>query len=173
MQINDSRVIAMPYSGSPQTIALMCKAALESQRHFAVRKYAESICSQLDSKDYISEYLAMYHAVLRDTRYMRDPLTIELVKAPYRVAEQILAGGRPSLDCDDSATFLAALCLAVGGKVEFATVAFEKMPQQQYSHVFTRVQDQRTGRWIVLDPVAAERTPTMLRDIKAMKVWAV
>lgn len=175
MRINASRVIALPYRGSPQTIALMGKAALDSQKHFAVRQYAETMCSRLDSKDYVSEYLALYHGVLRDTRYMRDPATIELLKAPFRVAEQILDGGRPSLDCDDTATFLAALCFAVGGRPEFVTVAFAPPGPggPQYSHVFTRVQDPRTQRWVILDPVAAERTGTMLRDVTATKVWSI
>ena len=118
MNINAASVKALPYRGSPQTIALMRETALASQQHFAIRQYAEQVCSQLASKDYLSEYLALYFASLRDTRYMRDPATVELLKAPYRIAEQILKGGRPSLDCDDYAAFLAALCLTVGGKAE-------------------------------------------------------
>lgn len=154
----------------------MRHAALSSEEHFSVRRLAEQICAQIDSKDYTSEYLALYHYVLRHTRYMRDPRTVELVRAPHVVVAELERGGRPSLDCDDLAVLLAALCLSVGGHVEFVTVAFRHMfhmGERQYSHVFMRAQDPRTKQWIVLDPVAAERTSKMLRDVRASKTWSV
>lgn len=137
---------------------------------------AEQVCAQIDSKDYSSEYIALYRFVLAKTRYMRDPRTVELVRAPYVVVEEIASGGRPSLDCDDLSALLAALVLSVGGHCEFVTVAFKHMfyaGERQYSHVFLRAQDPRTKQWIVLDPVAAERTSKMLRDVKAAKTWSV
>ncbi len=164
------------YSGAPQTISVMRKAALEDASHFDTRQLAESVCEGLDSKDYTSEYTALYHFLLQRTRYMRDPRRVELVRAPYLVSQQIMAGHRPSLDCDDMATWLAAAVLAVGGKAEFMTVAFAKMffdGQQQYSHVFTRALEPRTRCQIVLDPVAAEKTPEMLRRIKAAASWPI
>jgi hypothetical protein len=166
----------MGYSGAPQTIAVMRKAVLEDASHFDTRQLAESVCEGLDSKDYTSEYTALYHFLLQRTRYMRDPRRVELVRAPYLVSRQIMAGRRPSLDCDDMATWLAAAVLAVGGRAEFMTVAFAKMffeGQQQYSHVFTRALEPRTRCQIVLDPVAAEKTPEMLRRIKAAAAWPI
>jgi len=166
----------MEYSGAPQTIAVMRKAVLEDASHFDTRQLAESVCEGLDSKDYTSEYAALYHFLLQRTRYMRDPRRVELVRAPYLVSQQIMAGHRPSLDCDDMATWLAAAVLAVGGKAEFMTVAFAKMffeGTQQYSHVFTRALEPRTRCQIVLDPVAAEKTPEMLRRIKAAASWPI
>lgn len=170
------RVLKFDYRGAPQTVSVMRHAALSSEDHFAVRKLAEQICSQIDSKDYTSEYLALYHYVLSHTRYMRDPRTVELVRAPHVVVNELAHGGRPSLDCDDLSVLLAALCLSVGGHCEFVTVAFRHMfhaGERQYSHVFLRAQDPRTKQWIVLDPVAAERTQKMLRDVKASKTWSV
>jgi hypothetical protein len=157
------------YSGASQTIQVMRRAVLDDANHFATRQIAESVCEWLDSKDYTSEYLALYQFLLQRCRYMRDPRRTELVRAPYIVSEQILKGHRPSLDCDDMATWLAAAVTAVGGRAEFCTVAFAKLyydGQPQFSHVFTRALEPRTRAYIVLDPVAAENTTQMLRRVR-------
>lgn len=162
------------YYGAPQTIEVMSKAALDDQRHFATRQIAESVCEGLDSKDYLSEYLALYYFLMQRTRYMRDPRRTELVRAPWVISEQILAGRRPSIDCDDAACWLAAAVLAVGGTAWFATVAFARMMYQgqvQYSHVFTVALEPRTRGRIVIDPVAAENTRQMLFRVKAARLW--
>ena len=132
------------------------------------------MCEHLDSKDYLSEYLALYNFLLQRTRYMRDPRRTELVRAPHVVSKMILQGHRPSLDCDDMATWLAAAILAVGGTAWFATVAFSRMSymgQPQYSHVFTAALEARNRTRIVLDPVAAEKTSDMLRRVQVAKLW--
>lgn len=164
------------YSGAPQTIQVMRRAVLEDGNHFETRQLAESVCEGLESKDYVSEYLALYQFLLARTRYMRDPRRVELVRAPYMVSKQIMAGHRPSLDCDDMATWLAAAVTCVGGAAEFATVAFQDMmygSQRQYSHVLTRAVEPRTRIRIILDPVAAEKTPQMLRRVKYASIWPI
>ncbi len=170
------RVLKFDYRGAPQTVGVMRTAALSSQNEISVRRLAEEICQQVASKDYGSEYLAIYYFVLGHTRYMRDPRTVELVKAPNVVATDILAGKVPSLDCDDLAALIAALTLSVGGEPEFVTVAFKNMfhnGQRQYSHVFCRAKEPRTGEFVVLDPVSAEKTHEMLSRVRAAKTWAI
>lgn len=79
-------------------------------------------------------------------------------------------------NCDDLATFLAALYLSVGRRVRIVTVAFKKIVfngEIQYSHVFVQVQEPRTRVWINTDPVAAEDTAKMLREVQAIKFWPV
>jgi hypothetical protein len=164
------------YHGAPQTIQVMRRAALDDADHFDTRQIAESVCEGIDSKDYVSEYLALYQFWLARTRYMRDPRRTELVRAPYIISRQILSGHRPSVDCDDAATWIAAAVQSIGGAAEFCTVAFQNMfygDQRQYSHVFTRATEPRTRTRIILDPVAAEKTPQMLRRVKAAAVWPV
>lgn len=164
------------YSGAPQTISVMRRAVLDDAGHFETRQLAEVICEQLASKDYVSEYQALYFFLLQRTRYMRDPRRVELVRAPYMVSKQIMAGHRPSLDCDDMATWLAAAVTSVGGAAEFCTVAFANLmygAQRQYSHVLTRAVEPRTRIRIILDPVAAEKTPQMIQRIKYAAVWPV
>jgi len=174
--ITGDKVLQFDYRGAPQTVAVMRRAALDSQSKLAVRQLAEAACSRLDSKDYTSEYLALYNLLLQTCRYMRDPRTVELVRAPYLVAQEILQGGRPSLDCDDLSAMLAALILSVGGSVRFVTVAFRNAffnGVRQYSHVFAQALEPRSGLWIVLDPVAAEKTKDMMERIRAAAVWPV
>ena len=176
MSGGSDRVLKFPYRGAPQTVGVIKKAALDSQRDLSVRNLAESICSGLPSKCYVGEYLALYNAVQHMTRYMRDPRTVELVRAPYVIARQMAAGQVPNLDCDDLTALLSALVLSVGGQVRIVTVAFRNMVhngQRQYSHVFAEARDPKSGRWIVLDPVASHKTSEMLGRVVAAKIWPV
>lgn len=176
LKTDPSKILQFEYRGAPQTVDVMRRAALSSQSHLVVRRLAEYICQQVDSKDYSSEYIALYNFSLQRCRYMRDPRTVELVKAPYVIAEEIFGGGRPSIDCDDYASLLAALVLAVGGTARFVTVAFKNAffnGQRQYSHVFVQALEPRTGQWIILDPVAAEKTREMVSRVKAAAVFPV
>lgn len=170
------RVIKLPYRGAPQTVGVIIKGALDSQNNYELRQLAEYICAGLPSKAYLDEYIAIYYYVLAHTRYMRDPRTIELVRAPYVVAREIASGKIPSLDCDDMASLIAALCLAVGGRVRICTVAFSKQfyrGEMQYSHVYAQAEVPGTGKWIILDPVAADETASMRNRIRAIKFWPI
>jgi transglutaminase-like putative cysteine protease len=154
----------------------MVHAALESQQDLSVRLLAEEICRNLVGKDYSSEALAIYYFVLTHTRYMRDPRTVELVKSPHLVVQEILMGRVPNLDCDDGACLLAALLLSTGAEVRYVTVAFRNMfyqGQRQYSHVFVQAREPRTNAWITLDPVAGDKTADMINRTKAAMFWPV
>ncbi len=141
-----------------------------------VRLLAEEIVSDLGSKDYLSEILAIYYFTLNYTRYMNDPRTVELIRRPERIAAEIMQGKTPSLDCDDDIVFAGALLLSVGREVRILTAAFRHVffkGERQYSHVFLQAREPRSNQWITLDTVAAEDTNQMLSRIKAFKVWAV
>lgn len=154
----------------------MRRAALESQDKIVTRQFVEAACQHVASKDYLSEYLACHNLLRTRCRYMRDPRTKELVKAPYRIFEEILGGGTPSIDCDDFAACEAAAILSLGGQCDLVTVAFKIMfydGRQQYSHVFARAYEPKTRTKIVLDPVAGPKTREMLSQVKAAAVWPV
>ena len=74
------KVLRLPYRGAPQTVSVLTRAALRSQSDLHVRLLAEDIAAGLGSKDYLSETLGVYYFLLGNTRYMRDPRTVELVK---------------------------------------------------------------------------------------------
>jgi transglutaminase-like putative cysteine protease len=141
-----------------------------------VRQLAEALAGGLGSKDYLSEALSVYYFVIANTRYMRDPRTVELVRAPHIVVAELAQGKTPSLDCDDMASLIVALLLAMGNEVRIVTVAFHHAfhrGKRQFSHVFVQAREPRTRMWITLDPVAAEKTAQMLRRVKAAKIWPV
>lgn len=175
---HNAPVLKLPYRGAPQTVGVMIDGALRSQEKLPVRLLAEEICAGIQSKDYLSEILAVYHFVLpnKHVRYMNDPRTVELVRAPHVVVAEIMAGKRPSLDCDDLITLLVALLLATGREVRIVTAAFNHQfyrGERQYSHVYVEVREPRSNTWIALDPVAAEETRRMLRRVVAKKIWPV
>jgi hypothetical protein len=124
----------------------------------------------------VSEALAFYHFVLDKTRYMRDPRTIELVRAPWVIIAEIMAGKIPGVDCDDASALLCALAAVSGAECRAVTVAFRNMffqGRRQYSHVFAQVREPRTGAWITLDPVAGDKTKEMLGRVVAAKFWPI
>lgn len=150
--------------------------ALRAQRMPIVRGLAEEICRYLPSKDTVGEVLAIYYFVLDRTRYMRDPRTVELVRAPWVIARQIATGHIPSIDCDDMAALISALCIATGAETRVATVAFVNQfynGDRQYSHVYAQAKEPRTGKWITLDPVAGNRTGEMRGRVVAVKFWPI
>lgn len=164
------------YRGAPQTIALIKRAVADSQQRPITRQVVEELCKHLPSKDTISEALAIYHFVVARTRYMRDPRNAEYVRAPWLILQQIAAGHTPSVDCDDMTALICALAATTGADCRAVTVAFRKMVfrgQVQYSHVFAQVREPRTGVWITLDPVAAERTKEMEGRVVAAKFWPI
>jgi transglutaminase superfamily protein len=165
-----------PFKGAGHTVKVVIKAALESQDHFEIRQLAEVIVRDLRTKDYNSEALAVHHFVCAKVRYCRDPKTVELVKAPYLVARELLAGGRPQLDCDDITALIAALMLSLGASVRIVTVAFKNMfynRERQYSHVFAQVLEPKSNAWVTLDPVAGSNTKSMMRRVIASKIYPV
>lgn len=171
-------VLQLPYRGAPQTVAVICDGALRAQDHLEPRLLAEEITSEIANKDYLSEILAIYHFCLppRNVRYMNDPRTVEFVRAPHVIAKEIFDGKRPALDCDDLVALLCALLLAVGREVRVVTVATQHLfyqGERQYTHVYCQAKEPITGTWLVLDPVAADDTAKMLRDVVAFKYWPV
>lgn len=171
------------FRGAGHTVRRIRDVAMRAQRSYEVRLLAEQIVGELGSKDYVSEILGVYYWLMGHARYANDPKSIELVRSPHEVLARLLSavaqlrrGFRPSLDCDDLTALLVALLLVLGRDVRIVTVAFAHRfyrGERQYQHVFVTVKEPRTGRWIVLDPVAAEDTPSMLRRVRAAKIWAV
>ena len=170
-------IIKESFKGAPHTVATIKKAALAAQQHYSVRQLAEDICKDVRSKDYLSEMLAIYHYCCTNVNYRRDPRTIELVKAPWKVIEEELFKGRkPQGDCDDYSALLAALLLSIGCSVRIVTVAFKHMRyagQRQYSHVFVQAYEPRSDQWITLDPVAGENTKAMHKRAVAAKIYPI
>jgi hypothetical protein len=174
--LSGGRVVTQAFKGAPMTVKAIIAASLAAQTKMQVRELAERICRELRSKDYLSEALAVYHYVLANTRYTRDPRTVELVKAPYRIIDEMLAGERPLIDCDDMTVLIATLLLSLGHSVRIVTAAFANQfykQERQYSHVFAQAYEPKSKTWFTLDPVAGENTRQMHARIVAAKVYGL
>lgn len=174
--MNQKLEFMAPFKGAAQTVELIRKYALEAQYDPSVRYFVEEIVGEISPKDYLSEIVAIYFFTLSRIRYMNDPRTIELVRRPQIVLQEIREGKTPCLDCDDITTLLIAMYLACGRECRVATVAFRNLfvgKERQYSHVFTQVREPKTSKWIVVDPVAAEDTNQMMKKVVATKIWHI
>ena len=133
------------------TIGVMQKEALKGARDLEVRNLATEITKDIPQGDYSSEMLALYYWVCQNIRYVRDPQGVEWVQSPRKTIEF------RSGDCDDMATLIAAMLMALGNQAEFAVVAFGAVPV--WSHVYAQVPTKQ-GK-ITLDPVANRMTEEM------------
>lgn len=160
------RVSLGRFRGTPQTISLMKSYALgsEGEKNFMVRQWAESIVRQIAPKDYLSEIVALYGWARGPAlRYTNDAAHVEQVKSPRRILTEIQKTGKSLVDCDDIATLLAAMSLTLGRRSQFVVASFSSLGD--FTHVFCRIQEPKSKRWIVVDPVAGSRDHEMLQRI--------
>lgn len=158
-----------PFSGPDDTLRLMIELALgdRGERSSMVRSLKDHIVRKVQPKDYLGEILAVRNYVAEKIRYSNDALGVEQVQDPQRIAEEIIKYGNAVGDCDEVATMIGALCRQLGRECEFVVVGFGA--PGQYSHVFTRVLEPKTSKWIVCDPVAGTDEANMLLRVKTWK----
>jgi hypothetical protein len=73
--------------------------------------------------------------------------------------------------CDDVASLMATMMRQVGREAQFVTVGFGR--PGKFSHVFTRVKEPKSGRWIVCDPVAGLSESSMLSRVATWRAWRI
>ena len=153
-----SRLI--PNARMTDTLAAMKRLASEGKKDLEVRRLVEQLNANVAEGDYASELLSVYYWVKQNIRYMRDPAGVEMLKTPRKLLET-KAG-----DCDDIATLLAAMYMALGNTVQFAIASF-RPGAPAFSHVFVEV----ITPWgpVVFDPVANRVTGEMLGNIQHKK----
>jgi transglutaminase-like putative cysteine protease len=161
------------FLGPETTIREMRRAILgpRGERSVVLHQLTEHVVRLLQPKDYQSEILGVRNFVAEHVRYKNDPLTTEWVSDPERVASQVLTYGRATADCDDIALIMAAMLRQVGRVVEWVTVGFGR--PNNFSHVFARVQEPKSQRWIVVDPVAGSNEEAMLRRVSTYRIWRI
>jgi hypothetical protein len=165
--------VLRPFSGPADTIREMVKAAVgpRGEQSATVHSLKNSIVRELEPKDYLSEILAVRFFAAERIRYSNDALTVEQVQDPERICDQIIQYGKAVGDCDDIATWIATVCRQLGREAQFVTVGFG--PAGHYTHVFTRVKEPKSQRWIVCDPVAGPTESSMLHRVTTYKIWEI
>lgn len=161
------------FHGPADTITEMVRAVVgpRGEQSTLVRGVKDHIIREVQPKDYLSEIIAVRNFVHEKCKYSNDALGVEQVQDPERICDQIVKYGKAVTDCDDMATLMAALFRQLGRETEFVTVGFG--PQGSYSHVFPRVREPKSGKWIVTDPVAGTNEAAMLRRVTTYKIWKI
>jgi transglutaminase-like putative cysteine protease len=139
------------------------------ERSVLVRSFTEQVVRRLQPKDYLGEVLAIRNAVAERLRYVNDPLTTEWTKDPERLVAEIYEHGIAAGDCDDIAGLIATMARQVGREAEFVVVGFGA--PGHYSHVFARVREPKSHKWIVCDPVAGTNEGAMLRRVRSWRSY--
>jgi len=162
-----------PFRGPETTISTMRRLCLgdRGERSLLVRGSVEYCTRGLIGKDYLSEILAIRNFVAERVRYMNDPVAVEWVKDPQRLIEEMTRHGLAIGDCDDLALLLATMARQLGREAEFITVGFGR--PNHFSHVFARVKEPKTARWVILDPVASFKEAAMLARVTTWKSWKI
>jgi len=161
-----------PFRGPVTTVETMLAhiRGPRGERSLKVRALTEQVVRNVQPKDYLSEILAIRNFVAEKCRYLNDPLTTEWVKDPERIADEITTLGSSLCDCDEMAQMIATMARQCGREAELVIVGFG--PQKDsFSHVFARVLEPKTNRWIVTDPVAGSDEAKMLRRVTTYRVW--
>jgi hypothetical protein len=162
-----------PYQGPEDTVATMMQMVVgeRGEQSMLVRYLKDHIVRELQPKDYLSEILAVRNFAAERIRYSNDAVAVEQVQDPERISDQIVKYGRAVGDCDDIATWIAATCRQLGRDVEIVVVGFGRA--NNYSHVFVRVLEPKSGQWVICDPVAGTDEASMLRRVTTYKMWRV
>ena len=135
---------------TPNTMALMKNIINASVRSYYVRRWAEKITEYADD-DY-SRAEAIFNFIVSNSRYVPDPVGMELLKSPEVSLQLIEVGHQPAMDCDDSAILMGALAMAVGIPYALRAVSFN----EEYSHVYGLVRIKERG-WIPIDFVVGKK----------------
>lgn len=137
------------YEVTVNTMRIMAKIINSSIRDYYVRRWAEKIIERVPDDDY-NRVLAIYQFLERNTKYVRDPYGLELLKAPQVSLQLIDAGDIPGLDCDDMVILSMSLLKSIGFRVGMRAVSYT--PEKVYTHVYGLVYVKPYG-WVPFDLV--------------------
>lgn len=130
--------------GTADTIRRMGELALAAAHDPSFVAWVRGQVADLKSKDYLGEAERIFEIVHKHVRYSRDPHGLEILQDPRAVLWQDGTG-----DCDEHATTIAAMAIALGHHCAFRTVAanYEPDPKNpkksrrsnEWSHVYAMI----------------------------------
>lgn len=151
------------------TIDIMRRYARTGSFHPLVRAVAASIIATSDPHDSLDHARKIGNWVSERVQFMRDPADVEHIASPWAMLADIQSAYYTVGDCDDMATLVAALGLAVGLSAMFVTVGLDQ-PNAPFSHVYAALRGPGMPGWFDVDPA---RTETDGHRITTMKQWPV
>jgi hypothetical protein len=153
------------YQQMAATVRLIGQAIRAGSRYLPTRNLAARFAARAQPKDYLGQAEHIYRGFLSRWRYVKDPLTRELVTASPRASFQlVMAGdgrgvgeGLGAGDCDCATIALGSLYEAAGFPVRVVTIAGPTAPAGNLmSHVYPEILVPQIG-WIAADPVLHPR----------------
>lgn len=144
-----------------ETIRLIGRSIRQGSRYLPIRNLAATWASKASPKDYLGQASNIYRGFLSRWRYVKDPLTRELVTASPEASFRLVmagdgigvGGGLGAGDCDCATVALGSLYESVGFPVRIVTIAKPTAPRGPLmDHVYPEVQVPKVG-WIPADPV--------------------
>jgi hypothetical protein len=137
------------------------KAIRRASIYPPIRNLAAKVAARARPKDFLGQLEHIYSDFLGRWRYVRDPVSRELITAsPRAIYRLVLAGdgvgmgeGIGAGDCDCATVALGAMLEATGFPVRVATTADMTAPAGPlFGHVFVQAHVPKKG-WVTLDPV--------------------
>lgn len=138
------------YQGLADKIGLIRRYYEGSMRYPSVRAYAEKASMGPETLPSVETLFATLRAV---TRYVPDPVGVELIKAPWVQVDEIRTRGYTAGDCDDFASLSYTLLRNVGVAAELAVAWYGDNPNP--THIFVVIPTKGGGR-IPFDLVAPQ-----------------
>lgn len=132
------------------TMVMMKDLINRSLKNYYVRRWAEKIVDGITDDD--EKVYAIYNFIYTNTRYLRDPYGLELLKSPEVALELIDVGERPALDCDDLCILSLSLLKSIGFPVALRAAGYD--PNEPFSHVYGLVRVK--GKWTPIDLVKGQ-----------------
>lgn len=147
------------------TIREIGRAIRRASVYPPIRNHAAMVAARAAPKDFMGQLNALYDDFIHRWRYVRDPVSKELVTAgPEAVWKLVIAGdgvgmgeGLGAGDCDCATVAMGAMLEATGFPVRIATTADRFAgPGPLFGHVFIQAHVPNRG-WVTLDPVLHPR----------------
>lgn len=135
-------------AGIRRTLNAMAQLTYQAAADLQLRDFARRSVAHIAGHDFYGEIEQLFSFVRDEITYRRDPVGVELVRAPRHVLAD------RSGDCDDKTVLLCALLACLGHRTRFVVAGYAA--PQRYSHVYCQVLT-RQG-WLSLDPTNERAT---------------
>lgn len=149
------------------TLAKIGEAIRAGSQYLPLRNYAAAVASTAGPKDYLGQVQAIYDRFVRSWRYVKDPVSRELVSYSPEALYKLVIGadgrgageGRGVGDCDCATAAIGAQLEAIGMPVRLATTADRHaLSGSLFGHVFAQTLVPKLG-WVTVDPVLYPARP--------------
>lgn len=144
-----------------QTLRLIGQAIRKGSTYLPLRNHAAALATAAPPKNYLAQVANLYNDMQRRWRYVKDPVSRELLTfGPHALWQLVLAGdgrgvgrGLGAGDCDCASAAMGAMLEAIGMPVRLAVTAPPGSPPgRMFAHVFVQTQIPKMG-WVTVDPV--------------------